>query len=646
MVFSRESPVNRGLYGVEKNSRSRRKNWLPLARCYRGKVRLGSVGYNFGCGDAVKPLLRVLILIATLGCLSLGDRVQADWMSLTGAETAPNIAEIYIEDDQVRLVLEIYIDDLDTFQDLIPDGWLEDLDLARPGLQDRLRRFSSDKFRVVTGDGKMLSADLILAEPRLRKDRFSPFAGMINPTTGQKIPEAPADKRVLYVELSYPFDGHPESLTIIPPLDEDGVPEVNIGFIAYQKAVPIIDFRYLTAPVSVNLDWDDPWYSQFDNPTLKRHHKSALMSFLYVEPDEVRHEVLTRVKDLETWMDLDLADDNSIAPEEWDRIMDRVGDFLITKNPVRIDGTIVPPTITRANFVAIGLNGIQVLEQPQTLDVSTAILGFILSYESDGLPQEVTVEWELFTDQIKRVPATTTDPAGPFISYAEPNDRVIRWQNHLKTIQDVKVEAIQVDPDFYLRLPVLSLCLLVLAIGAACLAISPRVLPRRAWIIIAFVGLVASGLLSSVAVVKMNHPFAKPPSTEMATEIATQLTSNLHTALDQRDESKGQKFLAESISVDKQGEVLPEARRALVVHIKGGGRARVDSVDGLVAKEITPLDGGGFRALVEWSADASAGHWGHIHNRRIRFNALMDIAPVAGAWMLVGLTVLNAEQES
>jgi hypothetical protein len=29
--------------------------------------------------------------------------VYADWINLTGAETAPNIAEIYVFDDQVKL---------------------------------------------------------------------------------------------------------------------------------------------------------------------------------------------------------------------------------------------------------------------------------------------------------------------------------------------------------------------------------------------------------------------------------------------------------------------------------------------------------------------------------------------------------------
>ena len=41
-----------------------------------------------------------------------------------------------------------------------------------------------------------------------------------------------------------------------------------------------------------------------------------MMSFLYVEPYEVRHEVLTRVVDMARWMDLGLRGDQYIEVDE------------------------------------------------------------------------------------------------------------------------------------------------------------------------------------------------------------------------------------------------------------------------------------------------------------------------------------------
>ena len=44
----------------------------------------------------------VVTLVAT--------QVRADWINLTGSETAPNIAEIYVLDDRVHVKLEVYVD--------------------------------------------------------------------------------------------------------------------------------------------------------------------------------------------------------------------------------------------------------------------------------------------------------------------------------------------------------------------------------------------------------------------------------------------------------------------------------------------------------------------------------------------------------
>ncbi|MEE8504779.1 MAG: hypothetical protein V3S40_01015, partial [Kiloniellales bacterium] len=455
------------------------------------------------------------------------------------------------------------------------------------------------------------------------------------------------DKRVLYAEIEYPFAEPPKTLTIIPPLDEQGVAAVNTGFIAYHKGVPVIDFRYLSAPATVNLDWEDPWYSRFDNPSLKRHHKSALMSFLYVEPYQVRHEVLTRIKDLEEWMDLGLRGDDSIEPDEWDGLMARVGAFLLTRNPVAIDGSPAEPALARANFVSVGLRGIQVIEEPQRLDISTAVLGVILSYVTDGMPDEVTVDWELFTDQIQRVPATATDPAGPFMSFADPDDRIIQWQNHLIDYRAPTVEAVPLGDRYRLGLPVPALVLLLAAIAAGGLALRPRLLSRRAWAGVALAGLVGAGLLSPVGVLEIENPFAGAPDREATAVIVGRLAGNLHTALQERDETRVRDALTVSVAEPLIAEILPELRRALTIEIQGGGTARVDRIDDVVVKDIEKLSGGvGFRALAEWSADARAGHWGHLHQRRIRFSALMELMPVEGAWKLTGLTVVNVRQES
>ncbi len=159
---------------------------------------------------AVRTLVASLLFLATATI----PAARADWMNLTGAETAPNIAEITVLDDRVRVALEVYVGDLATFEALLPDDWLKKDVASRPSLAERLRRFSAETFQIITGEGTKLQANLRLAEPRRRKERASAFAGMINPTTRQRVPGPPEDKRVLYAELEYPFSGRPKSLLL------------------------------------------------------------------------------------------------------------------------------------------------------------------------------------------------------------------------------------------------------------------------------------------------------------------------------------------------------------------------------------------------------------------------------------------------
>ncbi len=91
---------------------------------------------------------RKYLLPAALFTLILAlSHVRADWINLTGAETAPNIAEITVFDDRVEVALEVYVGDLETFEELVPDDWLKDPDGERPALEERLRRFSEQGLR-------------------------------------------------------------------------------------------------------------------------------------------------------------------------------------------------------------------------------------------------------------------------------------------------------------------------------------------------------------------------------------------------------------------------------------------------------------------------------------------------------------------
>ncbi len=572
---------------------------------------------------------------------------HADWINLTGAETAPNIAEIYVLDNRVKLVLEIYIDDLETFSELLPDDWLRASAIERPSLQERMRHFAEHTFQVVTESGEKLPARLDLVEPRMRVDRKSPFAGMINPFTRQRVPDAPADKRVLYAEISYPFRERPAELTFIPPRDDEGRASVSIGFIAYHKSVPIIDFRYLGAPARVALDWNDPWYTKFDNPNLKRHHKSALMSFLYVEPYEVRHEILVRVKDMGEWMDLGLRGDEYIELDELEPLKQRIGELLQQKNPVRIDGEEIKPILDRTNYVKVSLTGIKLVEVPERMEVSTAIVGVIITYLTDGLPQGVTVDWELFTDQIQRVPATATDPAGPFLTYLTPDDRVHSWKNFLQnyrlpTVQEVAVRGSLGD----MKLPVgtIAATIFLLPLGWVLIRRFRRGKPAT-WIVAAAV-LVSMGGIASYPYTQVS--FARPAlvagdlDDEQSKALLQTLLKNVYRAFDFRGEEDVYDKLALTVKGDLLAELYLQNRKSFAIKKAGGAQAKIKAVDIRQAR-AKRLKGGslGYAITGRWTALGSVGHWGHIHTRQNLYDAVVTVESIDGRWKITDLELLE-----
>lgn len=581
-------------------------------------------------------------LVVGLGAmLVIAAPARSDWVNLTGAETAPNIAEITVLGDRVRVALEIHIGDLTAFKELVPDDWRTQGTSGRPPLAERLRRFSEDGLQVLA-DGARLQARLERAEPRLRKDRYSPFAGMVHPVTKRRLPEPPKDKRVLYVELDYPFKGRPTTLTFIPPSDASGRRAVTIGFIAYHKAVPVIDFRYLSAAAKLTLDWEDPWYSRFQNPNLKRHHKSALMSFLYVEPREVRHEAMIRVKDLLERTDLGLTDRATLSLADQTRINALAEAYFAARNPVTIDGAPRTPASAEAQFLTISLKGIRAIETPAPLDLSTAVVGVMLRYPVKGLPQTASVRWEIFSAREQRVAGSVIDPAGPLGTFATPADCMIEWRNFLRRYKEPEVAPLMVAQSSAARVPLLSAVLLVLATGLVVLAVRGKLIPRPASAALASISVVSAILLMQVGVVSVRNPFAGPPSAPAAKQIVSDVLTNVAHAFVEVDPAARRSALETVVAKDRIGDMETDITRVNTVAIAGGGTGRVETVADVAVSQIARLEGvPGFRSLAEWSATAAAGHWGHVHRRRFTIRAIVDLAERDGRWMLAGLTLLE-----
>ena len=363
--------------------------------------------------------------VAIVVTLALPVAVRPDALVITKAMTATTIAEIFVEDDHVRLELEIGVPDLAGFPSLLPDPLYERLGHAPEPLAERFPRFFREDFVIRPDGGAPLVGRIeeMKARPRVQRDEV----------TGEPLPVADEEKAepVVFARIVYPLKAHPRTMSIGLPHGADG-PSASIGFVLYHRGLPVNDFRYLGREETVRLDWKDPWFSKFDNRNLWRQYDVPVSAFLYVEPYEVRKEVVLRPLDLEPWLDLGLEGREVISVAEQEDIKRKVVEFLAEKNPVRIDGEVAEGILDRVHFIFRNLKTSGVIDPPRDLDTISATLGVIYYYPTDGLPQEVTMEWELFTEQIQYIASSATDEAGALPYRLMPDDSVLKWQNFLK----------------------------------------------------------------------------------------------------------------------------------------------------------------------------------------------------------------------
>jgi len=550
--------------------------------------------------------------------------------------TATTIAEVFVEEEAVTVALEIGLPDLEGFPDLLPDSLYERLGYDPMPLAERIPRFFREGFVVRADGGPPIPGQIesIEVRPRVRRDEI----------TGEPLPASAEDEEepVVFVRLVYPLERRPTTLTLRPPRSESGFVAANIGLVTYHRGLPVNDFRYLGNEEQLALDWDDPWYSRFDNRNLRRQYDAPMQAFLYVDPYEVRKEIVLRPKDLEPWIDLGLEGKEIIPAAEQGALKGKVAEFLGNLNPVTIDGEPVEGVLDRIHFIRRSLRKTGVIDPPEDLDTISATLGVIFVYPIDGLPDEATLEWELWNDRIGRLPAIATDEAGGLPSFLTPDDAVLRWQNFLTHPTVPGLVEVQAPPAggglwFGIVAALAGIALVVVVVGATKGMRQGR---RPSWGTIA----VAAGLIVIVAVAGARTLRSSGVSDEDAAVIVESLLENVYRAFDYRDESRIYDILEQSAAGDLLTDIYIETRRSLEIENQGGARAKVNEVE-MIDSEHSGLGGEvGFVSRSTWNVAGSVGHWGHIHQRKNQYQARVTVKAIEGAWKITNLELLQEER--
>jgi hypothetical protein len=566
-----------------------------------------------------------------LCCLPAGT-ASAGAIVVTKAMTASTVVEISIEESETVVEMEIGVADLLAFHNLLPDQMRAQMGLEAVPLAERLDYFFKEDFVIRADGGPPLPGRVTAIEPRRRVPR--------DELTGEPLPGAEGEgEPVVFVILAYAFGGRPKTLTFHPPTAGGDFPTATIGFITYHLGLPAMDFRYLGAQSTIDLDWDDPWFSKFRNRNLWRQYDSPLNVFLYVEPYEVRVEIIARPRDVQRWADVGVGGQKKIPVGIQEEVKQEVADFFAENLDFTIDGAPIEPVLDRVNFLERTLRTSTVVSPPRELDAASATLGVIFLHPTTGYPGEAKVTWNHFIDRVDRIPAAATDEAGPLRFFLVPDDNILWWKNFLKNPTMPTLVDVEHPPSSTLRAVVVLSWIPLAAMGFFAIrkwiAVTRGTSSlRRAFVISAAFIAIVGGNFITIESSRVDD--------DRAEEIVTSLLHNVYRAFDFRDEETIYDTLAHSVNGDLLTETYLETRRGLELASQGGARAKVQEIEMLEVKSEN--EGPGFRATSTWNVAASVGHWGHIHQRRNQYVAELTVEPVGGVWKITGLELIQEER--
>jgi len=552
----------------------------------------------------------------------------ADALIVSQAMFASTIAEYFVEEDHVRVELEIGVNDLDAFRNLLPDAIFEKLGNEPVPMDERLKLFFERDLAIYSNETPLKGyIENMVPKTRVKRD----------PVTGESMPEDDTEPEVVIsANLVYPFEQAPDTLAFAAP----GVTGMaSIGFVLYHRGVAVNDFRFLTSGYTVQLDWLDPWYSSFNTRSLRRQYFAPMAGFIYVEPFEVRKEIIVRPADVQRAYDLGLDGVDIITPEMQASVKAGIVEFLDNHFDVSIDGQAVKGTVDRVNFLQRTLRS-SIVVDGQNIDLLPASVGVIYVFPTEGLPTTVEMEWDMFSERMSLVPVSAVDQAGPLPSYLEPDFNILKWENFLKNPQLPTLTDIRQPPTMLQEFSRWGQWLFGLVAVLALFAVAQSLQTGKGLRFAAVGLLLVTSALSAWSAQTWRDVQLDP--TRLQTLVGN-LLHNVYRSFDYRGEEAVYDVLTHSVAGDLLADVYLETRKGLELANQGGAKVKVKNIE-MLETNLVGSDGNALKIEARWNVAGSVGHWGHIHQRINAYHANVTVENINGQWKLSGLEILEEER--
>ena len=562
-------------------------------------------------------------------------------------------ANIYVNQARTAIQLTCFAEDLEL---------LQGVEANDDGIYD------SDEIREATEDHAEYLAERII----LRDVNGEQLPATVTNITRVEIPEGGIKAGTLMeytmaFELEIKYDSAPEFLTLEQQMVAEGALLPSELKVVVKQAGAENSYRKMLKPgipATFRFDWDNPplspeasqeeWDTWFDNQeeqVLGIVSYGSVYSFIYITDREVRHEVLIPLATLATLMDFERADSAFLSVEEQVNAAKKIKAFLSAGNPVTIDGVTVKPIFDSVDFYGLDLRDFAQKPDARRVSMASGRVGVIMEFPAKTPPQEVTVTWDKFSEQVRSVDAVVFAykdvQAAKFSMFLDNN--TYRWEAKnapaLPQITDVDLE----DPRYFAPPATFGLPALTLVCLLAALVLVPFTFASRKWFAVACTLAGVGFLTTQTAVVELPAPFEPAGTIRVSDETAGRVFDQLHTNLFRAFDYSQEEDVYDALAVSVHGPLLRklylQINNSLRIEEEGGAIAHIEEVQRLSGdREKQAAIENGFRYRSKWNIVGTIEHWGHIHQRTNQYDAQFDVQIVDGDWKLTSMEILDQPQ--
>ncbi len=596
----------------------------------------------------------LLLVGLTLNIFEAANNLAGTAVSANTAEHPISVTEasVFVTRTKAIFRIQMFAEDLILFQGLQPDSQdrisPEDL---KQGLEDH-RTFLLQHITLRDAKGEPIKGDVTDVKPfEIPADGILSTDMMLHTAT---------------YELEFPFIEPPEFLTIQQDMsDENFIIPSEMKLTVHQAGTAMNSMESLLpgATTTVRFDWSqtitedatdaewETWFAKQREATLGITSYSSVYSFIYIEPNEIRHEILIPLATLKTILPVKSRDVAFIEIDEQDAIRTLVRDWLRADNPVTINGSRVMPEFSRIDFYGLDLRDFAAQAAEQKVSLASGRVGIILRYETpDDAVHDATLTWEKYYSSMNKIQSVVISYPDridrfEFSRFNKAEDNVLTWKCNPATLpQPIAAVPAEIEPRPTLTIPIASL----LCVGAAFFSL--RISKPSVRLLLSGVALILALASWRSLGVTIDHPWEQPAelSDQRAAEIFQKLHQGVYRSLDFGSEDRVYDVLATSVDGDLLEKLYLQLRQSLEMEEQSGAVARIQSIAYDNGKEsprsTTTVPWPGFEYHSTWAVAGTVEHWGHIHERQNRFEAVFTIEPRDGNWKITRMDIAEQKQ--